>query len=72
MFAAADVMVLTKIDLLPYVEFDAGKCVEYARRVNSDIEVLQLSAVSGAGMDRWLDWLQRSAKAVQRDMDRIA
>jgi hydrogenase nickel incorporation protein HypB len=72
MFAAADVMVLTKIDLLPYVEFDAGMCVEYARRVNPDIEVLQLSAVSGAGMDRWLDWLQRSAKAVRRGMDRIA
>ena len=62
-FAAADVMVLTKIDLLPYVQFDVGRCVEYARRINSKIEVLQLSSASGAGMDSWLDWLDRSAFA---------
>ena len=63
MFAAADVMVLAKIDLLPYVQFDVGKCVEYARRVNPKIEVLQLSSTSGAGMDGWLDWLDRNASA---------
>ena len=59
MFAAADVMVLAKIDLLPYVSFDVGRCVEYARRVNPRIEVLQLCATSGAGMDAWLAWLER-------------
>jgi len=64
-FAAADVMVLTKIDLLPYVQFDVARCVEYARRVNSKIEVLQLSSTSGAGMDSWLDWLDRSASATR-------
>jgi hydrogenase nickel incorporation protein HypB len=64
-FAAADLMVLTKIDLLPHVQFDVGKCVEYARRVNSKIEVLRLSSVSGAGMDSWLDWLDRGAIAAR-------
>jgi hydrogenase nickel incorporation protein HypB len=59
MFAAADLMVLAKIDLLPYVPFDAARCVEYARRVNPRIDVLQLSATSGAGMDAWLAWLER-------------
>ena len=59
MFAAADLMVLAKIDLLPYVSFDVARCVEYARRVNPRIDVLQLSATSGTGMDAWLAWLER-------------
>ena len=59
-FAAADLMVLTETDLLPYVPFDVGKCIDYARRINPTIEVLQLSAISGAGMDDWLDWLENN------------
>ncbi|HEY5293651.1 MAG TPA: hydrogenase nickel incorporation protein HypB, partial [Burkholderiales bacterium] len=65
MFAAADLMVLAKVDLLPYLAFDAAKCVEYARRVNPKIEVLQLSSTSGAGMDRWLAWLDRGVSAAR-------
>lgn len=57
MFAAANLMVLNKIDLLPYVDFDVPKCIEYARRVNPDIDVLLVSAKTGAGMDEWTDWL---------------
>ncbi|WP_296764809.1 hydrogenase nickel incorporation protein HypB [Thiobacillus sp.] len=58
MFHAADLMILNKVDLLPYLNFDVAQCVDYARRVNPKIEVLQLSAKSGQGMDAWLDWLQ--------------
>jgi hydrogenase nickel incorporation protein HypB len=57
MFAAADLLVLNKADLLPYVDFDVERCVEYARRVNPEIEVLRLSARTGEGMDRWLAWI---------------
>jgi hydrogenase nickel incorporation protein HypB len=57
MFAAARLMVLTKTDLLPYVDFDVARCIEVARRVNPAIEVLLLSAKSGQGLDAWLDWL---------------
>jgi hydrogenase nickel incorporation protein HypB len=57
MFAAARLMVLNKTDLLPHLDFDVPKCIEYARRVNPGIEVLLVSARSGAGMDAWLDWL---------------
>lgn len=57
MFAAAQLMVINKIDLLPYVSFDVARCIEAARRINPDIEVLQLSATRGDGMDTWLDWL---------------
>jgi hydrogenase nickel incorporation protein HypB len=57
MFAAAKLMVLNKVDLLPYLNFDVPKCIEYARRVNPGIEVLLVSATKGDGMDAWLDWL---------------
>ncbi len=58
MFHAADLMLLNKIDLLPYLQFDVDKCIEYARRVNPGIKVLQVSAISGAGMDSWYQWLK--------------
>ena len=56
--ATADLMVLTKVDLLPYLDFDLDRCVAYARRVNPRIRVLQLSATKGAGLDDWLAWLE--------------
>ncbi len=58
MFAAADLMLLNKTDLLPYLQFDTEQCIEYARRVNPGIKVLQLSATSGEGMDSWYQWLK--------------
>jgi len=58
MFHAADLMVLNKIDLLPYLRFDVDLCIENARRVNPGIKVLQVSAVSGAGMQDWYRWLR--------------
>jgi hydrogenase nickel incorporation protein HypB len=64
MFAAARLMVLTKTDLLPHLRFNVADCIAYARRVNPTIEVLQLSATSGEGMDAWLHWLQQAGSAV--------
>ncbi len=58
MFHAADLMLLNKIDLLPYLHFDVNKCIEYARRVNPGIKVLQLSATNGEGMDIWCQWVK--------------
>jgi len=52
------VMIINKIDLLPYVEFDLDRCIEYARRVNPDIEVIQLSASKGEGLAQWYDWIE--------------
>jgi len=57
MFAAAKLMLLNKVDLLPHLDFDVAKCIDYARRVNPGIEVLLVSARNGQGMDAWLDWL---------------
>ncbi len=58
MFRAADLMILTKSDLLPYVPFDADKAEENAKRVNPKIRCLRVSALKGDGMDRWEAWLQ--------------
>lgn len=65
MFAAATLMIINKVDLLPYVNFDVSRCIVFARRVNPDIEVLLISATNGSGMDEWLDWLLRKALAAQ-------
>ena len=58
MFHAADLMLLNKIDLLPYLQFDEEQCIELARRVNPNIKVLRLSATSGEGMDDWYRWIE--------------
>ena len=57
MFAASDLMIINKSDLLPYVDFDLERCVGFARRVNPDIEVLTLSARTGEGLEAWLEWV---------------
>jgi hydrogenase nickel incorporation protein HypB len=67
MFAAADLMVLNKVDLLPYVPFDVDKCVEYARRVNPRIEVVQVSALKSDGMDSWLEWIDARRQSLIDD-----
>ena len=63
LFAAARLMVITKTDLLPHVDFDVAQCIAYAQRVNPGIEVLLLSAKTGVGLDAWLDWLLAGAEA---------
>ncbi|MBI1922274.1 MAG: hydrogenase nickel incorporation protein HypB [Geobacter sp.] len=57
MFRKADVMLLNKIDLLPYVDFDAERCKEMARRVNPDILIFEVSSRTGEGMEMWYEWL---------------
>ncbi|WNI20797.1 hydrogenase nickel incorporation protein HypB [Streptomyces sp. ITFR-16] len=57
MFAAADLVLINKADLLPHVDFDVEQCTRYARSVNPDVRVLTLSATTGEGLDRWYDWL---------------
>ena len=57
MFRAAKLMLLNKVDLLPYLSFDVEQAIAAARRVNPQIEVIQVSATSGEGFDAWLGWL---------------
>ncbi|MUM78762.1 hydrogenase nickel incorporation protein HypB [Pseudodesulfovibrio sp. F-1] len=59
MFHISSVMLLNKVDLLPYVDFDLDKASGHARTLNKDIEVIAMSARTGENMDAWYDWLRR-------------
>jgi len=63
MFRAGDVLLINKIDLLPYVRFDIERCIDHARQVNPGLRVLRLSAETGQGMQDWYRWLTRSEEA---------
>ena len=65
MFAAADLMLVNKIDLLPYVEFDVEACIENARKVNPGIRVLTVSATTGEGMESWYAWIRAAEQFAQ-------
>ena len=58
MFHGADLMIVSKTDLLPHVDFDVERCVEQARRLNPRIGVVRLSASTGEGMEHWLRWIR--------------
>ncbi|MDD5300756.1 MAG: hydrogenase nickel incorporation protein HypB [Gallionella sp.] len=62
MFRAADLMLLNKCDLLPHLTFDADLAIEYAHRVNPKLQVLRISATSGAGMPEWLAWIREGCR----------
>ena len=63
MFAAADVMLLNKCDLLPHLQFDADLAEANARRVNPRLRIFRVSATSGEGMDAWLAWIESGLDA---------
>lgn len=63
MFAASDLLLLNKSDLLPYVDFDVGQCLANALKINPDLQTLVVSARSGEGMHAFYAWLEaRSAR----------
>ncbi|MGZ5216711.1 MAG: hydrogenase nickel incorporation protein HypB [Caldimonas sp.] len=67
MFQAASLMLLNKVDLLPHLDFDPGRCVDAARRVNPAIEIVEVSARTGQGLDQWLAWLERGAATARAE-----
>jgi len=70
MFRAARLMLLSKVDLLPHLTFDADQAVEYARRVNPALEVIRVSTTSGEGFAEWLAWVEKglaAAKAARQE-----
>ncbi|MFH5232597.1 hydrogenase nickel incorporation protein HypB [Antrihabitans spumae] len=58
MFAAADLVLVNKSDLLPYVDFDLETFEKYARSINPGVEMMTVSATTGAGMDQWYAWVR--------------
>jgi hydrogenase nickel incorporation protein HypB len=63
MFRQADLVLLTKTDLLPYVDFDLREYASGLRKVTPDALLLQVSATTGEGMHAWYEWLRRRVPA---------
>ena len=62
MFSICDVLLINKIDVLPYFDFDIEKCREYVRRLNPNMAIFPISSRTGEGMDAWFDWLRQQTK----------
>lgn len=66
MFRAAQVLLINKIDLLPYLKFDINKCIANALAINPSLKVMAVSAQEGTGMQLWYDWLKANILAPAR------
>ena len=64
-FQVCDVLIINKIDVLPYFDFDMDKVQEYARRHNPNIKIFPISAKTGEGVDAWCHWLKEQVRAWQ-------
>lgn len=64
-FQKADVCIINKADLLPYVQFDVEKFKEYALRVNQNLQFIEVSATTGEGTEKWHDWLKNQIIPVE-------
>jgi hydrogenase nickel incorporation protein HypB len=63
MFRQADLVVVSKVDLLPYVDFDLDRFADDVRKVSPRAQIMPLSSVTGEGLSRWCDWLSSAAAA---------
>lgn len=63
MFSVSDVVLINKIDVLPYFDFDLEKCREYIHMRNPNARVIPICAKTGEGMEEWTDWLRKEVKA---------
>lgn len=62
MFSICDVVLVNKIDVLPYFDFDMDKCREYVKMRNPNAKIIPICARTGEGMDEWYDWLRSEVK----------
>jgi len=63
MFRSADLVLVSKTDLLPYLDFDLDRCTADLGKISPAATVLPVSARAGDGIDTWYDWLRRQARA---------
>lgn len=63
MFSVCDVVLINKIDVLPYFDFDMEKCKEYIKMRNPNAKVIPICAKTGEGIDEWTQWLMNEVKA---------
>ena len=63
MFSICDVVIINKIDVLPYFDFDVEKCKEYIKHRNPNAKVFMICAKTGEGVDEWANWLLNEVKS---------
>ena len=63
MFSICDVLLINKIDVLPYFDFDLEACKKYVRRLNPNMKIIPISARTGEGVDEWANWLREQIRA---------
>lgn len=66
-FRSADLLLITKTDLLPHLDFDLAACRNFALQVNPDLEIIEISCRSGEGLDDWHRWLAAGIAAQRRN-----
>jgi len=59
MFSESDVLIVNKIDLIPYTDFDMKALLETVGKMNPDAEIFELSCRTGEGVEAWTDWLKK-------------
>ena len=67
MFSICDVVLINKVDVLPYFDFDMDKCREYVHMRNPNAQVIPICARTGEGMEAWTAWLEQQVRAWQND-----
>ena len=65
-FTVCDVLLINKIDVLPYFDFDMDKVLAYAHMRNPNLKVFPISAKTGEGMDAWCTWLRQHPNGTSR------
>ncbi len=66
MFRSADLLLITKMDLIPYVEFNPGEAISSARRIKPSVDVIMLSCKTGEGLEEWIDYIKLKVKMYKK------
>ena len=72
MFEKADLFIITKIDLLPYFDFDLNRCIKEFREINPKAEVITLSTKTGEGLEDWIKWLTQKREGLKKKTAGVA
>ena len=62
MFSICDVLLINKVDVLEYFDFNIDLCTQRAKKLNPNIKVIPISARTGEGISEWTDWLRKQVK----------
>ena len=71
MFEKADLLLITKVDLLPYFDFDVERCVKEFKEINPKADVILLSVKTGEGLNRWINWLTQNVEEKKKNLSGV-